>query len=127
MAGVSRVSELEARKRALVAESERRREALKADLANVKQYTSGFFTTVDRARSFSPWLLMAIPMALPILRLFRGRKPENPRSSLKGHLAKLLLGFRLYRQYGPMVQSILGRFQSRRNASAARRASSGEF
>jgi hypothetical protein len=110
-----------------VAESERRREALKADLASVKHYTSGFFTTVDRARSFSPWLLMAIPVVIPLLKLFRGGKAEKPRSSLKGHLAKLLLGFRLYRQYGPMVQSILGRFQSRRNAAAARGASSREF
>lgn len=124
MAGVSRVTELETRKRALVAESERCREALKADLANVKHYTSGFFTAMDRARSLSPWLLMAIPAAIPLLKLFRGGKAQRPRSPLKGRLAKLMLGFRLYRQYAPMVRSIIGRFQGRRSAAAASRASS---
>ncbi len=115
---------MEARKRALVAESERCREALKADLANVKQYTSGFFTTMDRARSFSPWLLMAIPAAIPLLKLFRGGKAEKPRSTLKSRFAQLMLGFRVYRQYWPMVRSIVGQFQGRRNPAPAGRASS---
>jgi len=123
MARVSRVSELEARKRALVVESERCREALRADLANVKHYTSGFFTTIDRARSFSPWLLMVIPAAIPLLKLFRGGKAEKPRSTLKSRFAQLMLGFRLYRQYWPMVRSIVGQFQGRRNPAAAGRAS----
>jgi hypothetical protein len=127
MAGVSRITELEARKRALVAESERSREALKADLANVQHYTSGFFTIMDRARSFSPWLLMAIPAAIPLLKLFRGGKAEKPRSPLKGRLAKLMLGVRIFRQYGPMVRSLIGRFQARRSAAAAARTSTRQF
>jgi hypothetical protein len=127
MAGVSRVSELEARKRALVAESERCREALKAELANVNHYTSGFFTTLDRARSFSPWLLMAVPALIPLLKLLRGGTAENPRSTLKGRLAKLMVGFRLFRQCMPMVRSIIGQFQGRRSAAAARRAPSREI
>ena len=127
MAGISRISELEARKRALVAESERCREALKADLANLQHSTSGFFTILDRARSFSPWLLMAVPAAFPLLKLFRGGKAEKPRSPLQGRLAKLMLGFRLYRQYAPMVRSIIGQFQARRSAAASARASSRQF
>jgi hypothetical protein len=119
MAGDSRVSELEARKRALLAESERCREALKAELANVRHYTAGFFKTVDRARGFAPWLLLAIPAAIPLLKLFRGGQAEKPRSPLKSRMAKLMIGFRLFRQCMPMVQSILGRFQERGNGAAA--------
>ncbi len=107
----------------MAAESDRCREALKADLANVKHYTSGFFTAVDRARSFSPWLLMAIPAAIPFLKLFRSTQPEKSPPTMKGRLAKLLIGFRLYRQYMPMVRSIISQFQSRRGAAAPGRSS----
>lgn len=110
-----------------MAESERCREALKADLANLRHSTSGFFNIVDRARSFSPWLLMVVPAVIPLLKLFRGGKAEKPRSPLKGRIAKLMLGFRLYRQYAPMIRSIMGQFQARRSAAASARASSRQF
>ena len=107
----------------LVAESDLCREALKADLDNLRGYSSGFFKKVDRVRSVAPWLLTAaVPLALPLLRLFKSRKTETTRSSassLKGKLATLMMGLRLYRQYGPMVRSLVNQFQTRRRSASA--------
>lgn len=125
MAGVSKVAELEARKRALITESELCREALKADLENLRAYTDGIFKKIDRVRSFAPWLMLAAPVGIPLLKLFTGRKTSNHHapapSPMKGRLATLMLGFRLYRQYAPMVRSVIGQFMSRRRAAAESR------
>jgi hypothetical protein len=117
------MSELEARKRALVTESELNREALKAELENVRHYSAGFFQKVDRVRSFGPWLMMAAPLAIPLIRLFTNRKPAAPpkASGVKGGFATILLGVRLYRQYAPMVRSLANQFMARRRASAQSR------
>ena len=116
------MSDLESRKRALITECELSREALKADVANLKAYTSGFFKTIDRVRGVSPWILMALPLLIPVLRLFRGAKAEAPSkaSPLKGRLAKLMLGFRLYRQYAPVVRSLIQQFRARRSPAPGR-------
>jgi hypothetical protein len=120
MAGVSKIRELEARKRALVTESELCREALKAEVENLRHYSAGFFQKIDRVRSFGPWLMLAAPVAIPLFRLFSNRaKPAaTPRSSgLKGGLAALMLGVRLFRQYAPLVSSLASQFLARRRAS----------
>lgn len=120
------MSELEARKRALVTESELNREALEAELENLRQYGAGFFQKIDRVRSFGPWLILAAPLAIPLIRLFTNRKPAAPprSSGMKGGLAKILLGVRLYRHYAPMVRSVASQFIARRRASAQARARS---
>jgi hypothetical protein len=128
MARIDKMSELEARKRALVTESELCREALKAELENFRAYTDGFFKKIDRVRSFTPWLMLAAPVAIPLIKMFTGRKaPENHReaSPMKGRLATLMLGLRLYRQYGPLVrslvQSVAAQFTARRRAAGEAR------
>jgi hypothetical protein len=103
----------------LVAESELCREALKAEVENLRQYSAGIFQNIDRVRSFGPWLMLAAPIAIPLFRLFTNRnKPAATRPSrLKGGLAAVMLGVRLFRQYGPMVRSLAGQFMGRRRAS----------
>ena len=122
------MSDLETRKRALVAESDLCREALKADLENLREYGNGFFKKVDRVRSLTPWLLTAaLPLGLPLLKLFGSRKAERPAaSSLKGRFAALMLGLRLYRQYGPMVRSLFNQLKTKRRSTAAARSASSE-
>jgi len=124
VAGVSKISELEARKRALVTESELYREALKAEMENLRQYGAGFFQKIDRVRSFGPWLMLAAPLAIPVIRLFTNRKSAAPPRSpgVKGGLATVLMGVRLYRQYAPMVRSVVSQFMARRRASAQAKA-----
>jgi hypothetical protein len=125
MARVNKVNDLEARKRALVAESDLCRQALKADLDDLRDYSSGFFQKVDRVRSLAPWILGAsVPLALPLMKLFKNRTTEKPRSStsgLKGKFATLMMGWRLYRQYGPMVRSALNQFQAKRRSASSSR------
>jgi hypothetical protein len=121
MARISKVNELEARKRALVAESELCREALKADVENLQDYCDGFFKKIDRVRSFGPWFMLAAPMAIPLFRMFSGRRTQDKASDApappRGRLAKLLLGWRLYRQYSPMVWSLASNLMARRRRS----------
>lgn len=122
MAGITKIDEIEARKRALVTECELCREALKAEVKNLQAYGDGFFRKVDRVRSLSPWALLAAPALLPLVKMLFGKKTEAPKASyVKGPLAMVLLGFRLYRQYGPLVRSLAARFLgSRRTAAEAR-------
>src|SRR5579859_6822271 len=125
MAGVTKVSELEARKKALVTESEICRETLKAEAENLRAYGVGFFKKIDRVRSFGPWLMLAAPMAIPLVRLFGGRKATTsppPPSPIKSRLAMLMLGLRLYRQYGPLIRSFATQFLARRRPASESRA-----
>ena len=101
-------------------ESDVCREALKAEVDNLRQYAAGFFQKIDRVRSFGPWLVLAAPMVIPLFRLLinRNKPTGSPRApTWKGKLASLMLGVRLFRQYSPVVRSIASHFISRRGAS----------
>jgi len=126
MAGITKIAELEARKRTLVAECELCRQTLTADLQNLSGYTAGFFQKIDRVRSFGPWLMLAAPLTIPLFRMFGSRKAaeKEKASSLKGGLATVMLGFRLYRQYAPMVKSLASQFMARRRAAPESRSRS---
>jgi hypothetical protein len=120
MAGNAKITELEARKRALVTESELCREALKAELANLHAHASGFVHTFDRIRSVAPWLMLAGPVAVPILSFFFKRSPDKAaphRSGFKGALATGLLALKTYRKYGPIVRSLVDQFRAKRRAA----------
>lgn len=119
MAGVSKISELEARKRALVTESEICREAFRTEIDNLHSHAASFFHKFDRIRSVGPWVMMAGPVAFPLLSmLFRRRKKEAPQTvRAKGAIATALIAFRLYRKYSPLVKSVVSHLRSRRHAS----------
>lgn len=124
MAGVSEIADLEARKRALVRQSELCRQALQADLHNLVLYGANLRRRVDQVRSVGPWLLLATPLAAPLAGLlFKKRhKPTNsaPPARTKGIVASALLAFRLYRKYAPLVRSMASHLVSRRSRSADR-------
>jgi hypothetical protein len=125
MAGISKIRELEARKRALVAESERCREALKAEVENLKLYGAGFVHTFDRLRSAGPWLKLAGSVAFPVLGFILGKRTKTSRPSrLKSAIATTLLGFRLYRKYGFLIKSMVSRFQLKRGPVSEARSTS---
>jgi hypothetical protein len=121
MAGISKIRELEARKRALVTQSKICRETLKADIQNLLLYGSNIRKRLDRVRGVGPWLLLAAPMAAPLLGFFLHKKNNAPRPSrVKGGIATGLLALRLYRKYSPFVRTLVSHFVSRRRATEDR-------
>lgn len=122
MAGVSKIRELEARKRALVTECEICREALKAELDNLQLYAASFKNKFRYVRSLGPWLLLAVPLAAPLLGLVSRNKNESHRPSrLKGGIATALLGLRLFRKYGPVLGTFVAQVRSKRPAASEAR------
>src|SRR5690349_5913328 len=122
MAGIAKIKELEARKRALVTESEICRETIKADVQNLQLYGASFFKRIDQIRGIGPWLLLALPMAAPLVSLFsRKRAPEPSHSArpsgIKGGFATVLLALRLYRKYGPLVRTLVAKLGSKRRTA----------
>jgi hypothetical protein len=119
MAGHTKISELEARKRALVTECETWRATLKGDVDELRLYGAGFFRKFDKARSAGPWLMLAGTAVIPLIKFFQGRKASAPkRGGFKGSLAAAMVALRLYRKYGPMVRSLAGHFVERRRSAA---------
>jgi hypothetical protein len=122
MAGISKIRDLEARKRALVTESEICRETLKAEVENLRLHGAAFLHKFDRVRSIGPWVLAAAPVAIPLLGLLTGRKNKAPkRSPIKGGIATGLLAVRLYRRYGPLLRSLIAQLRARRRSAAEAR------
>lgn len=121
MAGIPKIRDLEARKRALVTESEICRENLKADLHNLVLYGDGLRKRVDQVRRIGPWLTLGLPIAAPLLGLLSRRRNKHheskhsnakhpdsvPPSRVKASIATALMAWRLYRKYGPTVRSLV--------------------
>ena len=122
MAGISKIEELQARKRALVTESEICRETLKVELHNLLLYGSSFRKRFEKVRSAGPWFLLAVPIIAPLLGfLFHKKKSEpHPSSGIKGKIATALVGLRLFRKYSPMVSSLVSHFMSKRRSAEDR-------
>jgi hypothetical protein len=124
MAGVSEIADLEARKRELVRQSELCRQSLQADLHNLAQYGANLRRRVDQVRSFGPWLLLAAPLATPLVGLLFKKRGKTANSAApartKGIVASALLAYRLYRKYAPLVRSMVGHLVSRRSRTGDR-------
>lgn len=118
MAAVPKITDLEARKRALVTESEICRETLKIEVDNLRLYAAGFRNRFEQVRNFGPLLLLAVPL----VGFLFGKRAQAPRASgLKGGIATALLGLRLYRKYGPLLRTLFAQFVAKkRTASEAR-------
>jgi hypothetical protein len=124
MVGISEIEDLLARKRALVNQSEICRENLKSELQNLALSIESLRKRVDKVRSIGPWLLLGLPVAAPLLRLFsknRTKGQVEPGASgdaaahagIKGGLATALLALRLYRKYVPLARSLVTHLVSR--------------
>src|SRR6266404_3488867 len=85
-----KIEELEARKRALVEQSEIYRQTLRFEAHNLRLYMAGITQKVDKVKFFNPLMVLAAPL----LKSFFARKLQ--RSKL-GLIAKGFLAWRLYR------------------------------
>lgn len=107
MAGIFALKDLEARKRALITESEVYRETLKLEVQNLQLYTIRMQRKLSFFSKAAPLLLLVKPLTNL---LSPRRKPAK-----RGLLASLLVGWRLYRQFAPMLGVFLRRFAGRKN------------
>lgn len=119
MAGIDEMNALEAKRRALAAESEVYRQTLRIELQNLRLHTAQF------KRRLSGWSTIPLLVLTPLVgnalgsrlgETFWGRRQRSrwPRLIQAG-----MTGWRLYRQFKPVVQAIFG-------ASAARAAAAAE-
>jgi hypothetical protein len=93
------MKELEARKRALVAESEVYRESLKLELMNVQVYGARMRRKVASYGALKPLLFLGAPLVGSI---FSRRRKER-----RGLLGTLLTGYRLYQGFAPLLQRLI--------------------
>jgi hypothetical protein len=118
MARLVKLAELEARKKALIAEAEIYRQTLKAELRNVQLYVAGTGRKLNHFKS----LFAIVPIGSSLLGLlaaglFRRRKSKGGWPSI---LPTAMMGWRLYQKYGPMVQPFLGKFMNRKRDRGTR-------
>ncbi|HEV2211182.1 MAG TPA: hypothetical protein VG167_20655 [Verrucomicrobiae bacterium] len=119
MAGIFEVKELQARKRALVAESEAYRHALNLEVHNVRLYMVGFRRKLRRLRALRP-LLVLLPLAGWFVRSrSHTEEPKARPAGLRRLLGWGLLAWRMSRQYGPLVGTLLGKLRERRHYARA--------
>ena len=93
------MKELEARKRALVAESELYRETLKLELLNLQVYGQRMERKVASYAALKPLLFIVAPLVGFLL----GRR----RLERRGLFATVLIGYRLYRGFAPLAQKLI--------------------
>ncbi len=117
MAEIFRVKDLEARKRALVAESELYRQTLTLEIQNLRIYG------VRMQKKFAV-MRMAGPLLIVIGSLVGSRvlgrsRAQKKRGKWSRLLGASLMGWRLFRQFGPLVQNILAQRRFRSKGAAA--------
>ena len=118
MARLLKLAELEARKKALVAESEIYRETLKVELRNVQLSVVGTSRKLSNFKS----LFAIVPVGSSLLGmlvagLFRRKKRQAGGLRI---VPTALMGWRLYQKYGSMLQPFLSKLISRKPNSKAR-------
>ena len=112
MARLLKLPELEARKQALVAESEIYRQTLSAELRNVQLYVAGTGRKLSHFKS----LFAIVPIGSSLLGLlaaglFRRKKRKGGWPPI---VPTALMGWRFYQKYGSMVQPFLEKFMNRK-------------
>ena len=105
MAGIFEVKDLEARKRALVAESEIYRQTLKLEVQNVRLYAVGFKRQYAMFRTLQPLLMLGLPFAGSLF----GR-----RSRRLGLFRKALIGWKIFKQLSPWISRLFAKSAARR-------------
>jgi hypothetical protein len=113
MAGLVELRALEARKRALVAESEAYRQALMADVQNLRLYALGLQKRLRFFRKLEPVLAL-----VPLLNSLLSSRLETPArlaqpTPWRRVLRWSLLGWRVSRHVAPVARALLGRFRER--------------
>lgn len=96
---------IQARKRELLAESEIYRQMLTLEIYNLRLYGTRLQRNLELWRLLSPLLLTA--GSLFGLRSRGGAPRRRQRGKWSRWIGALLMGWRLYRRYGPTVQTLL--------------------
>ncbi len=117
MPGLFHVKELEARKRALLAENEVYRQTLKFELRNIGLYAAHAKLRFSQARAFSPVFLLGMPAAGFFLRQMLARKRERRRSRLSRLAATAVFGWKIYQKVVPFCRDL---FSGRKKISQNR-------
>ncbi len=107
------VRSLAEQKRELLARSQQYRQALAADCAEVSASISWVPRTLHLLRVVSPLLVVAAPVAGWFARKkmrngkIRVPEPATNKAKKAGFIALAFQGFRMYRQFAPVIQSVL--------------------
>jgi hypothetical protein len=119
--------QLEARKRALVAESEAYRQTLQLELAQLQLHAAHLKRRFRLVLLAQP-LVALLPLVIKLVTGRKARIEGNSRSKFGGMLNAALIGWRLARRFAPMFNSFRRRPRPRRFASdRGERATPGEF
>jgi hypothetical protein len=110
------LKEIEARKHALVAESEVFRQTLTLEIQNLRLYSLRVQRKFASLRLANPLLLAA--GTLFGARFIRGGSRPKRRGKWSRLLGASLMGWRLYRQFGPPLQTVLLRRRRSRDKSS---------
>lgn len=108
MAKVFRIRESEARKRALVAESEVYRQTLTLEIQNLRLYGARWHRKLAVVRLANP-LLLALGSLIASRRSTRSTTARKRRGKWSRVFGATLMGWRLYRQFGPILQALVSR------------------
>src|SRR5690349_1988911 len=114
MARIFKVKELEAKRRALTAESEVYRQTLRLEIENLRLAAMRARRQMKSFQSVNPLLTLVAPMAASLLTKRRGR--------LRGLFTTALLGWQVYRK----AASFFGGFAFRPRRHSPKPASRGE-
>lgn len=116
MAEIFRVKDLDDRKRALVAESEVYRQTLKLEIQNIRLYRARMQRKLDLLRFANPLFLLAGSFVGS--RLF-GRKARWRRRGRLSTLGISLMAWRIFKNFGPLIQGLIRQRAVRRGAVVA--------
>lgn len=119
------MTDLEAKKRALIAESEVYRQMLTVDVHNLRIYNAHFQRKLKVLRSFRA-LVFLLPLLAPLgFRFARaGRRETHTRGGWRGLVGTGLFAWRLYRKFNPLLRSLASNGFFSRFTEAKRKAES---
>jgi len=113
MAKIFGLKEIELRKRALIAESEVYRQTLTLEIQNLRIYKVRMEKKLALFRLANPLFLLGGSFLGS--RLFGRRRPERKRrGKWRMLIGAGLMGWRLFRQYGPLAQRLINQAIARK-------------
>ena len=94
------MSKFESKKKLLVAESEVYRQLLKLELQTFKVYSKRTRRRLTSVSTYLPFVMSGLPF---LTGMFGRRKASSSGSSLKRMASLLLLGWKTYQRFGPLL------------------------
>jgi hypothetical protein len=118
--------QLEARKRALVAESEAYRRTLQLEFTQLQIHVEHLKRRFRLVLLAQP-LMALLPLVIKLVAGRKGRTERNSRSKFGGILNAALIGWRLARRFAPMFSAFRRRHRERKFASDRRARAASEL